>query len=236
MRVKRRVKVCSMCKEIRPTIEFGHLEKSPDGLKDKCKKCRVKVRRSKMRVAKRNSISVKTRVCPECKVRKPRHLFYVNVLRKSGMSCHCKSCTKRRAREWRVAHPDYFKRSLRRLELERSYGMTEEEYAHLLKMQNFRCAICKTDVPGGRYGKFHLDHNHDTGELRGLLCGRCNAALGMFCDSLKSVMRAAKYLRNGGVSKKYGFEYVRVSSSKTARCKPAVSKVCERLGDKRKGE
>src|SRR3990172_7927579 len=60
----------------------------------------------------------------------------------------------------------------------RKYGLTEEQFQGMLQKQGGRCAICRTDVPGGRGGKsFATDHDHVTGIVRGLLCQRCNQAI-----------------------------------------------------------
>lgn len=58
------------------------------------------------------------------------------------------------------------------------YGITIEEYDFLAAAQEAVCAICKQDPPlGNRILKLAVDHDHDTGEIRGLLCQRCNMAL-----------------------------------------------------------
>lgn len=66
----------------------------------------------------------------------------------------------------------------RNWQLLRDYGITLEQYNEMLKSQDYRCAICGTDNPGGR-GAFHVDHNHITGKVRGLLCSSCNHAIGL---------------------------------------------------------
>ena len=71
--------------------------------------------------------------------------------------------------------------------------MTLSQYDELLDRQQGCCAICGTDIPGGR-GRFHVDHDHDTGEIRGLLCWQCNGGLGKFKDSPALLDRAASYL------------------------------------------
>lgn len=70
------------------------------------------------------------------------------------------------------------------------YGLTPEHYEALLSAQGGRCAIC-----GGRpTGNLHVDHDHNTGKVRGLLCGRCNPALGAFQDSPRILLAAVRYL------------------------------------------
>ena len=81
----------------------------------------------------------------------------------------------------------------RRAVLKSTYGLTIEQYDLILESQNNCCAICKTDTPSGR-GRFHVDHNHKTGEIRGLLCHHCNLALGNFKDDVPTLLNAIDYL------------------------------------------
>jgi len=74
---------------------------------------------------------------------------------------------------------------------------TPRAYAELLEFQGGRCAICKTDKPGGRGDRFHNDHRHGTTEVRGLLCHNCNVGLGNFGDDPVNLETAAMYLRRG---------------------------------------
>lgn len=64
----------------------------------------------------------------------------------------------------------------------------------MLARQDGRCAICRTTFPGGRWGHFHVDHEHETGAVRGLLCTVCNIGLGYFDDSADRLAQAAAYL------------------------------------------
>ena len=75
------------------------------------------------------------------------------------------------------------------------YGLTIEDYEKLLIKQDNKCAICKS-APCGRWNQLDVDHCHTTGNVRGLLCHKCNRALGLLGDDLKLVVRAASYLRN----------------------------------------
>lgn len=69
------------------------------------------------------------------------------------------------------------------------YGLTEEEFDIALDAQDHRCGICQQKT------KLHVDHDHATGEPRGLLCVRCNTALGSFGDNPRMLLRAIKYLK-----------------------------------------
>ena len=79
----------------------------------------------------------------------------------------------------------------------RRYGITPEQFDELLASQAGRCAICgETPDPDGKgaYSRLHIDHCHETGLVRGLLCGRCNAALGHFRDDPGRLAAAINYL------------------------------------------
>lgn len=60
------------------------------------------------------------------------------------------------------------------------YGISLDDYNKLLKEQNGECKICKTTISGPKTNNFAVDHDHSTGEVRGLLCSRCNGALGWY--------------------------------------------------------
>jgi hypothetical protein len=74
------------------------------------------------------------------------------------------------------------------------YGLTVEQYEALLERQAGRCAICRTDEPGGR-GNWHVDHCHESNAVRGLLCATCNVGLGMFRDDPTRLAAAIAYLK-----------------------------------------
>ena len=78
--------------------------------------------------------------------------------------------------------------------LKRKYGITQAQYEEMVKKQNGRCAICKTDKPGGAGKKLHVDHEHGTKRVRGLLCVSCNLILGYAHGSTKTLLAAFDYL------------------------------------------
>lgn len=83
----------------------------------------------------------------------------------------------------------------RSLWLLRTYGVTEQWYAETLAAQGTQCAICGGTKPGGRYKVFHIDHDHATGRIRGLLCSGCNHLLGQARDSVAILGAAIGYLQ-----------------------------------------
>jgi hypothetical protein len=82
--------------------------------------------------------------------------------------------------------------------LKRTYGLTIEQHAALLSAQGHRCGICGSDDPGirtkGKVHRWHVDHDHATGKVRGLLCGSCNIGLGSFFDNTVALRNAVVYL------------------------------------------
>lgn len=102
----------------------------------------------------------------------------------------CKPCRK-------AAHAVRMRADRRRKQLEYQYGMTLDDYDAMFKAQNGVCAIC--GVPpiarrGAKNGRLCVDHNHDTGQVRALLCSTCNSALGGFRDDPNLLRTAALYL------------------------------------------
>lgn len=91
------------------------------------------------------------------------------------------------------------KKAQRRHRLKSLFGLTEDQYNRQLEAQDNKCAICRTSDPGksGRYAgpcRFAVDHNHDTGQIRALLCGQCNKGLGHFKDNPDLLREAYRYL------------------------------------------
>lgn len=79
--------------------------------------------------------------------------------------------------------------------LKKTYGMSEDDYNNLLEKQNGVCGICGTDKSwNNKTSHFYVDHCHDTGKIRGLLCNGCNSGLGHFKDSEIALEAAIRYL------------------------------------------
>ena len=79
--------------------------------------------------------------------------------------------------------------------VQRTYGITGDEYLELKRSQGGLCALCGPWTGrNGRYVSLSVDHNHKTGEVRGLLCRTCNRVLGFWRDNPEVFIRAAEYL------------------------------------------
>ena len=79
--------------------------------------------------------------------------------------------------------------------LQRRYGLSRKQYDAMLTAQGGKCAICGTKEFRGPGKKPHVDHNHVTGRVRGLLCVHCNVLIGMARDSVAYFDTAKAYLR-----------------------------------------
>ncbi len=85
--------------------------------------------------------------------------------------------------------------------LRQKYGISGVVFDEMLKAQNGTCAICEGGV-NGLHPRFHVDHDHKTGKIRGLLCSKCNNGLGCFRDSVKVLDSAKLYLGKHTASSK----------------------------------
>ena len=108
--------------------------------------------------------------------------------------------TRQRISEALIIHPGDTK--LDRV-LRKTYGITEEDYNILALKQDNKCAICSEMETGTRRGiaikRLSVDHDHISGKVRGLLCNRCNKALGGFNDSAILLSNAINYLNKGTI-------------------------------------
>lgn len=144
-----------------------------------------------------------TKWCPTCKVEKPlsAYTIYNSGKRKGHPAGYCKECRivlhKTRVR----SDPTIYERIEWPHKLKKLYGITVEKYDALLAEQKCVCAICGSNssysrnYKNTRLAKFSVDHCHATGKIRGLLCTKCNRALGLMNDSIESVFRMAEYLK-----------------------------------------
>ena len=179
-------KRCPDCGQEKPLSEFGNNRTTKDGLQVYCRSCCARrgaeiYRRKRERAGKtvRKNISVPEghKHCRRCDQVKPFSEWHRNARQSDGLASYCKECRKHLGR---LGH------------LKRTFGLTLEEVASLIDSQGGMCAIC--DGPPQ-----HIDHDHATGRIRGVLCGLCNMGLGQFGDDPMRLARACSYLRRHGL-------------------------------------
>lgn len=123
---------------------------------------------------------MKRRQCAKCGLKRQISSFPADRRRTDGLSTTCSSCRRKTS-----------KRGSRSSHLLSTYGITLEQYEAMFAAQEGRCAICR----GKRSYSLQVDHNHASGEVRGLLCKGCNRRLLPACrDSITILEAAAEYL------------------------------------------
>lgn len=138
--------------------------------------------------------------CHKCEIEKDVSLFNKNKSTKDGYTSQCKECyrswhknnpekSKEQSKQWRNNHP---KRTIG-FYLKSKYNITLKDYNTLFEQQNGYCAICGTHQTNFKL-RFAVDHNHRTGEVRGLLCFKCNWILGRTNDNINVFKNAISYL------------------------------------------
>lgn len=103
--------------------------------------------------------------------------------------------TRENDKKWKLNRPEQYRASI----LKAKYGLLRGDYERMSQQQNHVCAVCgKTETTihrqTGKTRSLAVDHCHDTGKVRGLLCGACNKALGGFNHSVEVLQSAIRYL------------------------------------------
>ena len=131
--------------------------------------------------------------CTKCKTEREISYFNKDRSKPDGYHSHCKPCIKKYAQENREKRAA----TCRNSKLKSTYGITAEDYEIMLAKQNGVCAICKAECSRRRSSKFFcVDHCHKTLKIRGLLCNRCNTALGLFEDDINRMEIAINYIKD----------------------------------------
>jgi Autographiviridae endonuclease VII len=145
--------------------------------------------------------SVEAAQCRDCGENRPEAHFWASELRLKRPRCI--ACSKKRQAEWRARNREKTRRKHKgwrdanpekTLEYSMSrYSITVEQYQDRLDEQNGLCACCGKPASTGPR-RLLVDHDHNTGQIRGLLCRRCNTGIGMLGDDVEGVRRALSYL------------------------------------------
>jgi len=159
---------CTTCELEKEFAEFDKHKNGKFGLRSTCRLCKREAGRI-YRELNKNQI-------------KERGFLY-------RQRPEAKEKSRERTRQWQRSHPDVVFRS--RL---KKFGITPIQYEELLRAQNGVCAICKTVKQSTIKTKLHVDHDHLSGEIRGLLCHNCNVTLGLMKDNPDLLRAAADYL------------------------------------------
>ena len=164
------MKICNDCHKTKKLTEFTPRKERVGQYTPSCKDCRRK-KANKYRRENHNNVRA-----IEKKYR-AKHKIKIN------------HANKLRLRNKRKNDPNFD----RAYKLKYTYGITLEDFNEMLKKQKGKCAICGTKEPRGR--GFCVDHCHNTGKIRGILCHGCNTGIGSLRDSTELLRKAINYLK-----------------------------------------
>jgi hypothetical protein len=186
---------CRDCGQWKPLDLFCANSKRPSGRGSYCKDCfnarsmasYAKRTREKLGrdVAVRRVVPDGYRYCPDCGETKPLDEFPRSQNDTSGRHRYCKPCHNARGQETKKR----LYGGSREYHLRHRYGIGQASFDFMLAMQGDACAICRAPDPQ------HVDHDHRTGQVRGILCFNCNGGLGQFRDNPEFLAGAITYLK-----------------------------------------
>ena len=175
-------KECPRCRTVKDVVEFGRNKTRPDGFSFYCKPC-ARMMANEFYRRKRVDAGHSVREpdgspegfkrCSKCRVSKPVDMFHRHKTQPGGYNTYCKECRSDMASK---------------THLKRTYGLTTADLEALVEAQGGLCAICETKPAA------HVDHDHVTGKIRGVLCFTCNVALGQLKDDAALFRKAIDYL------------------------------------------
>jgi hypothetical protein len=169
---------CPRCSRILPRAAFAKNKAMRDGLQAYCRECSAEYYRQRQEV-RGKTVRAKVPVprghkrCPQCGEIKAHSEWELDAMTSDGYASYRKACRADRNQQ------SYFKRK---------YGMTLAERDEMIASRMGLCANC-LKAPA-----VHVDHCHETGRVRGVLCFNCNSAIGKLGDDPDAVRRAAAYL------------------------------------------
>jgi hypothetical protein len=208
-------KKCRCCKAEKPLTSFYRKKASTDGFNPYCKPCAIE----KIKIYREQNIEKirlkhkAWRIANKEKIKENQKKWYAknpNYQRES----YLKNSNKRKehSAKWRRENPEKvkeirlkFKEKSRNQQYFRDYGITVEQYVSIVQKQGGGCAICgATKSHNGN--RLAVDHCHDTGMVRGVLCDHCNRAIGLLGDTSEKIKSAFLYLKTAERKARVRFE------------------------------
>jgi hypothetical protein len=204
-------KTCVSCKISFPYSQFSRDKRRPDGYFPYCKKCKREshLRAShdpqKARVRRQKWATANAERFREIQQADSKKRYYEKYaldpqmreearLRARAQYRANKARHAECAKRWKEANRDKCAQAARARHLQKEYGLTFAEYNAMVEKQDGLCAICG-GPPMNKHGKLYVDHCHNTGKVRALLCDQCNHGLGNFRDDIELVAAALEYLK-----------------------------------------
>ncbi len=196
-------KRCPKCDTVKPVSSFYKTPQRPDGLSSYCRQCQVAATKSRYSPHPRWRAPEGRKWCPTCETIKPLDQFGNNRTSFDKKQSVCKPCSvaavtrsrhkdptshRRSSAAWARDNPErIFEQRLRK------YGITPADYEVLNVRAGGLCEICEGLNDNGQ--RLAVDHCHDEGHVRGLLCSKCNTGIGQFDHDESKLYAAIKYLQ-----------------------------------------
>src|SRR5690349_13951430 len=193
-------KRCRDCGEVKGLSDFWRNKKAADGRALYCTSCfrrrnaesadRRAARAGRTRRPQKRLVVTAPdgfRFCPSCETVLPLESFVRNKTTTTGYGSYCRPCQNAKATESR----ERLHGGARHYHLRRRYDIGADDVVRLLAAQGGCCAVCLRPLT---VKQCHVDHDHATGNVRGILCFNCNGGLGQFRDDVRLLRRAARYL------------------------------------------
>lgn len=190
---------CPRCSSVKALADFHRNRSAPRGRHCWCKDCTNEKKRAEriptQRTQRARKLAQNTdsqRRCSTCSkvLELTGDNFYISRSDRDGFQRNCKPCQKEHAKS---LSPEQKEANWAR-RIERVYGISSERYYSMLAEQG-GCRICG-EGPVGAVAKLAVDHCHRTGRVRGLLCTKCNSAIGLLSESRESLAAAINYLEH----------------------------------------
>lgn len=196
-------KFCNKCNQTKSLSSFGKDSRNKDGLQGICEACRKiskQLGRDK-RAAEGPLITSSFKTCNKCSTTKKGRDFYRDNGISDGLSTICKSCKDESSGKWKENNREAYnanmrewrannKEEVKNIDLNRNYGISLEKFNEMLTAQSGVCATCSKPPRGVR--PLCVDHDHNTGKVRGLLCYGCNRLM-VLVDNPELLSRALAY-------------------------------------------
>lgn len=179
------MKQCNACQQMKPLTEYTVNKAIKDGYSNRCKVC-YNTGRKHWRIEnpeKASEADKRNRVKKLERIKEYRKAYWAaNKERLSVMT-----------KKWKEDNRDTECRKSLNRETVKRYGITLEEKYKMVTEQQNRCLICGNEFSSSK--DTHVDHNHTTRKVRGILCGRCNAGIGNFRENAEYLAGAIRYIK-----------------------------------------
>jgi hypothetical protein len=190
-------KICSQCNIKKPLSEFNKKNRNKDRLRSSCRDCDNKYKQEHQEQINLYKLLHKEEIRKYKVEYYQKHKKLISIRDKKYRKKN-KEKISHNLKKYNAENTD----KIRNTKLQKIFGITLIDYNQMLEEQNYLCVICGnketvTDKRTNKIRKLSVDHDHQTGRVRGLLCGNCNNLLGRCKDNIKILQSAINYLQRG---------------------------------------